>query len=429
MSFLLLRDGLDTVQVVFCASSAAGLLRWLAAVPLESLIDVYGPVSCPLSPITGATQKKEIKGEKVFCVVKPKKEMPFIIRDAMQPEEEPRDGTVRVHLDTRLDGRVLDLRVPPTLAVMRTVSLVSSFFRDYLLNNNFIEIHSPKLIPGASEGGASCFRLAYFNREACLAQSPQLYKQMCIAGDMKRVFEIGPVFRAENSNTHRHLCEFVGLDLEMEIKENYLEAVDVIDELFKYIFKQLEEHAQKESALIRAQHKVSPFVYLEETPRLTFAEGIAMLREAGIGLDSIPSDLSDFDLSTEMEKALGQLVKEKYKTDFYFLLKYPANVRPFYSMPCPEDPKYSNTFDVFMRGEEIASGAQRIHDAALLRRRCEALGIPQGPLESYIEAMELGPPPHAGMGAGLERVVMLYYGLGNIRRVSLFPRDPKRLSP
>ncbi|KAL8441162.1 hypothetical protein Emed_007612 [Eimeria media] len=149
---------------------------------------------------------------------------------------------------------------------------------------------------------------------------------------------------------------------------------------------------------------------------LTFSEGVAMLREAGIGLDTIPEDLSEFDLSTELEKALGQLVKQRFNTDYYILLKYPAKSRPFYSMPCPENPVFSNTYDVFMRGEEIASGAQRIHDAVLLRQRCEAMGVPLQQLKSYVDAMELGAPPHGGMGAGLERIVMLYYGLGNIRR-------------
>ncbi|CDJ44239.1 aspartyl-tRNA synthetase, putative, partial [Eimeria tenella] len=186
-----------------------------------------------------------------------------------------------------------------------------------------------------------------------------------------------------------------------------------------------------ENALIREQHGVEKFEFLAETPRLSFAEGVQLLREAGIGLDTIPESLDNFDLPTDLEKALGKLVKQKFKTDFFFLLKYPASVRPFYSMPCPEDPRFSNTFDVFMRGEEVASGAQRIHEGPLLRSRCEALGLQQQQqqLKFYLEALELGAPPHAGMGAGLERIVMLYYGLGNIRRVSLFPRDPKRLSP
>ncbi|KAL8440784.1 hypothetical protein Emag_007740 [Eimeria magna] len=200
----------------------------------------------------------------------------------------------------------------------------------------------------------------------------------------------------------------------MEIKETFMEVVHAVDELFKYIFKHLEKEGAKESATIRAQFNVPPFVYLEKTPMLTFSEGVSMLREAGIGTETIPEDLSEFDLSTELEKALGHLVKQRFNTDYYILLKYPAKSRPFYSMPCPDNPVFSNTFDVFMRGEEIASGAQRIHDAVLLKERCEALGVPLQQLKSYVEALELGAPPHGGMGAGLERIVMLYYGVRSL---------------
>ncbi|KAL8425222.1 hypothetical protein Efla_006540 [Eimeria flavescens] len=405
LAFLILREGGETVQCVFNAETPKDMLRWLAAVPLESLVDVLGFVTSPETPVISTSQKKELQGTKLFCVVKAKKDLPFVLKDAAQPEDD-REDVIRVNLDTRLDNRCFELRVPAMRATARAVSFASKFAKDYLFSRDFVEIHSPKIIPGASEGGASCFKLPYFGKEACLAQSPQLYKQMAIAGDLQRVFEIGPVFRAENSNTHRHLCEFVGLDLEMEIKEHFMEAVDVIDSLFKYIFKHLETEAAKETATIRSQFPVSPFVYLEKTPMLTFKEGIAMLREAGIGRETIPDDLSEFDLPTELERALGQLVKEKFHTDYFFLLYYPAKARPFYSMPNPEDPVFSNTFDVFMRGEEIASGAQRIHDASLLRQRCAALGVPQEQLKSYIEAMELGAPPHAGMGAGLERIVL-----------------------
>ncbi|CDI77579.1 aspartyl-tRNA synthetase, putative [Eimeria acervulina] len=430
LAFAVLREGLETAQIVFSSSLPRPLLKWLEGVPVESLIDVFGVVAAAAAPLVGVSQQHELHAEKVFCVVRAPPELPFRIRDAMQPDNDNEaQGQIRVHLDTRLEHRWLDLRVAGTFAVACAVSEVSRHLRDYLLHEKCIEIHTPKILGGASEGGAFCFELNYFNQPACLAQSPQLYKQMCIAGDMKRVFEIGPVFRAENSNTHRHLCEFVGVDLEMEIKETYIEAVDLIDNMFKYLFKKLETDFTKESAIIRAQHDVPPFEFLEETPRLTFAEGVAMLREAGIGLETIPEDISNFDLSTELEKALGALVKKKYNTDFYILLRYPTAVRPFYSMPCPDDPRFSNTFDVFMRGEEIASGAQRLHDAELLKQCCSKRGIDVQQLRSYIKALELGAPPHAGMGAGLERIVMLYFGLGNIRRVSLFPRDPKRLFP
>ena len=177
---------------------------------------------------------------------------------------------------------------------------VCTLFREYLLQNEFIEIHSPKLIAGSSEGGANVFTFSYFNRKACLAQSPQLYKQMCVMGDFQRVFEIGPVFRAENSFTHRHMCEFVGLDLEMTIKEHYFEVLDFYADFFPYIFNNLEKRFAKELKAINEQFEFTPFKCKTPVVRLTFEEGIKLLHEHGI---ECPVD----DLSTETERKLGEI--------------------------------------------------------------------------------------------------------------------------
>ena len=269
--------------------------------------------------------------------------------------------------------------------------------------------------------------MTYFKGKSYLAQSPQLYKQQLIAADFERVFEVAPVFRAENSNTHRHMTEFTGLDLEMAFEEHYDEVVDLLGELFVFIFSELKTRYAKEIALVRKQYPVEEFKLPKDGKmvRIPFKEGIAMLREAGKEIDDLE------DLSTENEKFLGKLVREKYDTDFYILDKFPLNIRPFYTMPDAEDSRYSNSYDFFMRGEEILSGAQRIHDAELLRERMKAHGVhPEDPgLEDYCNAFTYGCPPHAGGGIGLERVVMFYLDLKNIRRASLFPRDPKRLRP
>ncbi|MDA9080600.1 hypothetical protein N9M16_04140 [Candidatus Dependentiae bacterium] len=287
-----------------------------------------------------------------------------------------------------------------------------------------MEIHTPKLIGGASEGGASVFKLDYMGQSACLAQSPQLYKQMAVESDLERVFEIGPVFRAENSNTHRHLCEFTGLDMEMAIKEHYFEVLDVLDNLFLHMFDGLNERFAHELKVVSQQFPYEPLKYLRPSLRLEFPEGIRMLQEHGVeGVDPLG------DLSTEHERILGALVKEKYDTDFYMLTKYPAAARPFYTMPDPADANYSNSYDIFIRGEEIISGAQRIHDPELLRTRAEECGIEVDTIQSYIDAFKYGALPHGGCGVGLERVVMLFLNLGNIRKTSMFPRDPRRLAP
>lgn len=174
---------------------------------------------------------------------------------------------------------------------------------------------------------------------------------MAVMSDFERVFEIGPVFRAENSNTHRHLCEFTGLDFEMAINEHYDEVMDVIGNLFVHMFDGLKEKFEHELKVVCEQHPFEPLQYLRPTLKLTFEEGIAMLKAAGVDADPLG------DLSTETERVLGRLVKEKYQTDFYILHRYPLLARPFYTMPAPDDGRYTNSYDVFIRGEEIISGA------------------------------------------------------------------------
>ena len=328
-----------------------------------------------------------------------------------------------VKMKTRLDNRVLDLRVPTTQALFRIQSGISTLFREFLLKKNFTEIHTPKLIAGASEGGANVFKLKYFDRDACLAQSPQLYKQMCIIGDMKGVFEVGAVFRAENSLTSRHLCEFTGLDFEMEIKEHFFEVLDVVSDLFNYIFDNLNERFKDELNTINNQYPFEPIVYQKEALKLHFKDGVKLLEENGY-----KQGLYD-DLDTENEKTLGRLVKEKYNTDFYILYGYPKSARPFYTMPDPNDDNFTNSYDAFIRGEEVLSGAQRVHDYDLLMKKVVEKGINPDTLKDYINAFKLGAPPHGGVGIGLERVVKLFCGVKNIKKCVMFPRDPKRLTP
>lgn len=206
-------------------------------------------------------------------------------------------------MKTRLDNRVIDLRTPAKQAIFRISSGVCQLFREFLTKNDFVEIHTPKLIGGSSEGGANVFNFTYFGKKACLAQSPQLYKQMCVMGDFQRVFEIGPVFRAENSFTHRHMCEFVGLDLEMAIKEHYFEVLDFFGELFPFIFNGLEERFSRELKAINEQFEFEPFKCKYPIVRITFEEGIALLKEHGIEWDPLA------DLDTPTERKLGEIGK------------------------------------------------------------------------------------------------------------------------
>lgn len=271
--------------------------------------------------------------------------------------------------DTRLDNRILDLRTPTNQAIFRLEAGVCRLFREVLTRKGFTEIHTPKIIPAASEGGANVFTVSYFKGSAYLAQSPQLYKQMAIAADFDKVFTIGAVFRAEDSNTHRHLTEFTGLDLEMAFSYHYHEVMLLIGNLFTEIFKGLRDQYRTEIDIIGQQFSVEPFTFLDPPLVLHFDEGRKLLAEAGVEVGA------EEDLSTPAEKLLGRLVKAKYDTDFYILDKYPLAVRPFYTMPDPQTPKSSNSYDMFMRGEEILSGAQRIHDPELLTERAKHHGI------------------------------------------------------
>jgi len=473
LAFVTIRQRQFTIQGVIAKSATVSkqFLKFIGDTTKESIIDVTGVVVLPKEKIsttqsdvelqiktfhivtaaatplpvqiedlsrdqpTLTAQKKEIQAiEKKLEEVKAKREAAAegteehkqlkAEEDALVEQKSSAQKFVKVSRSVRLDNRILDLRTQANQAIFIIQSAVGQLFREFLYQNKFIEIHTPKLMGAASEGGANVFKLGYFESAAFLAQSPQLHKQMSIGSDFERVFEIGPVFRAENSLTHRHLCEFVGLDLEMAFNEHYHEVLDLLGELFVYIFENLESRFGKQLDTVRAQYPFKPLRFLKPTLRLQFPEAVKMLHEAGF------TEMGEFDdLSTALERELGKLVSDKYETDFYILDKFPKAVRPFYTMPDPTNPNYTNSYDFFIRGEEIVSGAQRIHDPELLVSRCVELGIDPKSIENYTNAFRYGILPHAGGGIGLERVVMLFMGLKNIRQTSLFPRDPKRLQP
>jgi len=421
--FVKLRHRYYSLQVVYINNDSISkqMLKFIGGCPKESIVDVTGTIVKTDEKIESCSQQNiELQGLTFRVVSESEPQLPLQIDDAARPFTG--DGPV-VHQDTRLDNRILDLRTPTSQAIFRVGHGVAELFREYLTSVGFTEIHTPKIISAASEGGANVFEVTYFKGKAYLAQSPQLYKQMAICADLDKVFTVGAVFRAEDSNTHRHLCEFTGLDLEMAFKEHYHEVLDVIGNAFLYMFKGLQERYATEIATVGQQFPAEPFKWVEPALILNYNEGVKMLQDHGV-------DIGDYDdLSTPNEKCLGKLVKAKYDTDFYILDKYPLEVRPFYTMPCPKDAKYSNSYDIFMRGEEIMSGAQRIHDSKYLEERAKVHEIELETIRSYIDSFKFGSSPHAGGGIGGERVLMLFLGLDNIRKTSMFPRDPKRLTP
>lgn len=445
MCFLVFRDEVDTVQALVLANKdtvSQKMVKWAIQLNLESIAVVEGVVKKTPEPVKSCSiQDAELHVTKILIESEAPAQTPFLVEDASrseqmikESEEKAGEGDSqysRIELQTRLNNRVLDLRTPTNHAIFKISAGVRQIFREFLYKRDFMEISTPKIIGSASEGGANFFKMPYFKTEAFLAQSPQLYKQMLISADFPRVFETGPVFRAENSFTHRHMTEFTGLDLEMSFERHYHEVLELIESLFIHLFTELRTRYAKEIEIVKKQFPVPDFILPEDGKpvRFTFKEAVDLLIENGIREPGEGQYVTD--MATDEERALGPVVRRKFHTDFYVIDKFPTVVRPFYTMPDPEDETYSNSYDFFLRGEEILSGAQRIHEPAFLMERMRKLGVdPEGAgLKDYVDGFKLGCPPHAGGGIGLERVVFLYLDLGNIRRASLFPRDPKRITP
>ena len=434
--FLVLRqNSFDTLQACFFKDKenpeqSAKMIKYLKTLTTESIVNIEGTVSSA-DVRSCSIQDAELVINRIHSVSKADAMLPFLVEDAARSEKEVEESQdtdrpfPRLGQELRLDHRWLDLRAPANNAIMRIQSAVCQLFRESLYSQGFVEIHTPKLIAGESESGAGVFTTDYFGTTACLAQSPQLYKQMAISSDLDRVFEIGPVFRAENSHTRRHLCEFTGLDLEMTIDEHYMETLEVVHKMFKHIFEGLETRWAKELKVIRTQYDSEPVTFTDEPCVLHWPEAMDILREQGFDMGEGLGDLTG-----AQELALGSAVKEKYGTDFFMLDKYPSDIRPFYTMPDPEDDRFSNSYDIFIRGQEICSGAQRCHDPDVVTEIIHKKGIEIGDgLKTYIESFRHGVSPHAGAGIGLERVVFLYLGLDNVRKASMFPRDPNRCTP
>lgn len=430
--FLVFRQQLSTFQGVLHerpGATSIAMIQYAEHLRLGCIVQVRGKVQAPGVPVLGCTiHDVELSVDEVHLVVRREEPVPFSVYEAeiRTTEEDQVEGRHSYIPDrTRLTNRILDLRTPTSQSIFRVQSALSNLFRSSLDEQGFMEIHSPKLQGSATESGASVFKLNYFSRDAFLAQSPQLAKQMAIIADFGRVYEIGAVFRAENSNTHRHLTEYTGLDIEMAIDEHYHEMMEVLDGTIKAILKGVYGRHRREVDTVKHQFPSEDIVWLEETPVIRFTEGVKMLNDSGWRDEDGNPLPEDDDLHTRDEIRLGELVKEKYGTDYYILDKFPSVVRPFYTMPDPEDSRFSNSFDMFIRGQEIVSGGQRIHDPHMLEESMRRAGINPESMEEYMEGFRWGAPPHAGAGVGLERLLMLILKLGNIRLASLFHRDPK----
>ncbi len=327
-------------------------------------------------------------------------------------------GRVRASLETQLDNRTISLRAPKMSAVLKVQQEIEEAFRSYLRENGFSQIHTPKIISSSTEGGSEMFTVNFFGRRAFLAQSPQFYKQMMVGAGLERVYEVGHAYRAELHNTWRHLSEYVSMDVEMGFIDSADDLMDLEEGYIIYLFQHLRTVCNKELEMYGA--KLPDRL---EIPRIPLKEAQNILlkkfakRSPGSGIDA------------EGEKLLSEYVREAYGSDFVFLTGYPVSKRPMYTMPDPDDPDLTQSFDLIYKGLEITTGGQRIHDYEMLRKNIVKFGLDPESFGFYLDSFRYGMPPHGGFAIGLERLTMKILDLANIREASLFPRDIKRLEP
>ncbi|NCB91193.1 MAG: aspartate--tRNA(Asn) ligase [Clostridia bacterium] len=321
-------------------------------------------------------------------------------------------------LEAKLDRRSLSLRNVRERARFRIQEGLVRGFRDFLYAQGFTEIHTPKLGAKSAEGGANLFKLSYFHRPAILQQSPQLYKQMMV-GVFDRVFETGPVFRAEKHNTRRHLNEYTSLDFEMGYIHSFMDICEMETGFLQYTMDLLKKEYDKELKLLNVTlPDVSriPYVRFDEAKRLVSEKYQRKIR-------------NPFDLEPEEEELIGKYFKEECGADFVFVTHYPSKKRPFYAMDDPSDDRYTLSFDLLYKGLEITTGGQRVHEYQMLLDKMETRGMTEDGMEQYLDTFKYGMPPHGGLGIGLERLTMQILGEENVREACLFPRDMSRLEP
>ncbi len=321
-------------------------------------------------------------------------------------------------LEAKLNMRPISLRNLQERAKFRIQEGVVRGFRDFLYSQGFTEIHTPKIGAKSAEGGSNLFRLEYFHRPAVLQQSPQLYKQMMV-GVFERVFETGPVFRAEKHNTKRHLNEYTSLDFEMGYIDGFEDLMSMETGFLQYMLKLLKEDYQKELDLLKITLPSA-----DKIPAVRFDKAKELVAEKYNRKIRNP-----FDLEPEEEALIGRYFKEEYGSDFVFVTHYPSKKRPFYAMDDPEDSRFTLSFDLLFDGLEITTGGQRIHDYQALCDKIAARGMTEEGLEQYLDTFKHGMPPHGGLGIGLERLTMKLLGEENVRETTLFPRDLSRLEP
>jgi len=401
LAFFLIRDRTGIIQVTIPKKKASeAVLAAAKQVSRESVVRVSGTVKA----IDKAPGGRELVPDLIEIISLADSPLPLDV-----VEKVPAD------LDTRLDARFLDARRPRVAAVFQIRSAATHAINQYLHHEGFINITTPKIVAAATEGGTELFPIAYFDKEAFLNQSPQLYKQMMMAAGFEKVFEIGPIFRAEEHNTTRHLNEATSIDIEVSYAD-HLEVMRILEAVIVKTYEYVSETCGDQLASIGITDFVVPKAPF---PMLPYCEAIEIAAKT---IDE-PIRYGD-DINPSSEKAIGAEMG-----GHYFIVDWPSQIRPYYAMPYENDPSICKAFDLMHPRMELSSGAQRVHQHDLLVQQIKKKGLDPGNFEFYLRPFRYGMPPHAGWGLGADRLVMTMLGLSNVREAVLFPRDMHRLVP
>ena len=330
-------------------------------------------------------------------------------------------GDEETLLRYKFDNRQVTLRNPRDMAILKVASVVSKAFADYLTEQGFTQIYTPKIVSEGAEGGANVFKMDYFGKQVYLAQSPQFYKQIGV-GVYERVFEIAPAYRAEKHNTSRHLNEYISLDVEMGFIKGQEDVMHLEADLLRAIISRVATVCEHELNLLGATLPVLP----AEVPIWRLSKVHEILFENNL---CEQDHRGEDDLAPEEERAICKYALEKYGSDFVFVTHFPSEHRAFYAMDDPEDPTLTLSFDLLMRGLEITSGGQRIHKEEDYRRKMIHRGMNPDNFRFYLDTFRNGMPPHGGFAIGLERITACFLGINNVKECSMFPRDINRVAP
>jgi nondiscriminating aspartyl-tRNA synthetase len=400
LMFYLIRDRTGIIQVTIVKKKAPEeVLAAAKEVSRESIVRVKGSVKA----IDKAPGGRELVPYELKVIARAESPLPLDVSEKVPAE-----------VDTRIDSRFLDGRRPRISAIFQIRSAVMHALNEFLFKDGFINIHTPKIVAAATEGGTELFPIAYFEKEAFLNQSPQLYKQMMMGAGFEKVFEIAPIFRAEEHNTTRHLNEATSIDVEVSFVDHYA-VMELLEKCVVASYTHVAENSVDALEVLGIEFEVpaTPF------PRISYTEAI------DIASVSIEEEIGyGDDLSTAAERAIGEQMGEHY-----FIVDWPTEIKPYYAMPYEDNPDICKAFDLMHPRMELSSGAQRVHQYDLLVRQIESKGLSPDSFDFYLKPFRYGMPPHSGWGMGLERLVMTMLDLPNIREAVLFPRDRHRLTP